>query len=213
VTALALLVVGMVLLMPPAPRRRLAGRTSRTIGFRRLRRHAGSRGGTEEVLGALRDELRAGAALRTAFERAVGTQASFGNAVAVSRMGGDVPAALRRDAAGDPLVLSLAALWQVCEGSGAALAAALDRLVEGAEQSARVRREVQSQLAGPRSTVRVLAALPVVGVGMGMLMGADPIGFLVGTPWGWGCLALATLLEVVGLFWMRRLVSGIESRL
>lgn len=211
--ALVLIAVGLVLLVPPGSRGRLGTRSSGTARPRWRPRRTNSRGQVVEVLGALRDELRAGAPLRTAFERAVGTQSIFSNAVAVCRMGGDVPAALRRESGDDPVVLSLAALWQVCEGSGAALAAALDRLVEGAEQSARVRREVQSQLAGPRSTVRVLAALPVVGVGMGLLMGADPVGFLIGTPWGWACLALAAGLEAVGLFWMRRLVAGIESRL
>ncbi len=111
------------------------------------------------------------------------------------------------------MVLSLAALWEVSEGSGAALAGALDRLVAGAEQAEQVRREVGAQLAGPRATVRVLALLPLIGLGMGLLMGADPVGFLLGTPWGWACLVLAALLEAAGLFWMRRLVSGIEAHL
>ena len=111
------------------------------------------------------------------------------------------------------MVLSLAALWEVSEDSGAALAGALDRLIAGARQAEQVRREVSAQLAGPRATVRVLALLPLVGLGMGLLMGADPIGFLTGTPWGWVCLVVAAVLEVAGVFWMRRLVSGIEGRL
>lgn len=168
------------------------------------------------MMAGLRDELRAGAALRQAFERAVsatGDPLLCRDAVAVCRMGGDVPASLRDEGHDQPLLLSLAALWQVSEGSGAALASALDRLVVSAEQSAKLRREVAAQLAGPRGTVKVLAVLPGVGVGMGLLMGADPIGFLVGTPWGLGCLALAVVLEAVGIFWMRRLVAGIEGQL
>lgn len=55
-----------------------------------------------------------------------------------------------------------------------------------------------AQLAGPRATVRVLALLPLIGLGMGLLMGADPVGFLLGTPWGWACLVLAALLEAAG---------------
>lgn len=82
-----------------------------------------------------------------------------------------------------------------------------------AEQAAKLRREVAAQLAGPRGTVRVLAVLPAVGVGMGLLMGADPIGFLLGTPWGLGCLTVAIALEAVGIVWMRRLVSTIERQL
>jgi tight adherence protein B len=44
-------------------------------------------------------------------------------------------------------------------------------------------------------------------------MGADPVGFLLGTPYGWGCLAAAVAFEVAGVFWMRRLVHGIEKKL
>ena len=168
-----------------------------------------------EVLGAFRDELRAGAALRDGFERAA---ADCGNevvrhAVATSRLGGDVATALRTGADGQSVLLALAALWQVCEGSGAAMAAALDRLLDGAERAAAVRREVRAQLAGPRATVRVLVMLPVVGVGMGLLMGADPVGFLLGTLWGWICLGVAAGLEVLGVVWMRRLVAGVEASL
>ncbi len=167
-----------------------------------------------DLLGGFRDELRSGRGLRGAFESAADgcSHPAIVRALATSRLGGDVPAALRAGQT-QPVVLSLAALWEVSEDSGAALAGALDRLIAGARQAEQVRREVSAQLAGPRATVRVLALLPLVGLGMGLLMGADPIGFLTGTKWGWVCLAVAAVLEVAGVFWMRRLVSGIEGRL
>ncbi len=215
-TALVMIVLGGVLLVVPSSRWRLTERRwvlpAAPIPSRR--RTASASG--VEVLAGLRDELEAGSALRPAFERAVqatGDPRLCANAVAVCRMGGDVPAALREEGTEHPLLVSLAALWQVSEGSGAALASALDRLVGAAEQSAKLRREVAAQLAGPRGTVRVLAVLPAVGVGMGLLMGADPIGFLLGTPWGLGCLIIAIALEAAGIVWMRRLVSSIERQL
>jgi hypothetical protein len=97
--------------------------------------------------------------------------------------------------------------------ASASVVEVLAGLVGAAEQSAKLRREVAAQLAGPRGTVRVLAVLPAVGVGMGLLMGADPIGFLLGTPWGLGCLIIAIALEAAGIVWMRRLVSSIERQL
>jgi len=216
-TGWLLLGLGLVLLLPVGARGRLRSgpsQTARLAGHWRWRRSA-SGAGLIEVLGAFRDELTAGATLRDGFERAVGASVDPGlrPAVAACRLGADVPAALRAHARGRPPLLALAALWQVCEGSGAALATALDRLVDGVEQSEKVRREVRGQLAGPRATVRVLAFLPLVGLGMGLLMGADPLGFLLGTVWGWGCLVLAGLLEVAGMVWMRRLVAGIEEQL
>ncbi|MEZ5118711.1 MAG: hypothetical protein R2686_02245 [Candidatus Nanopelagicales bacterium] len=215
-TALALIVLGAVLVVAPDARGRLRGRRWVFPALSIPSRRGAAAGSVVEILAGLRDELEAGAALRPAFERAVratGDPRVCANAVAVCQMGGDVPAALRDEGAEQPLLVSLAALWQVSEGSGAALASALDRLVGSAEQAAKLRREVAAQLAGPRGTVRVLAVLPAVGVGMGLLMGADPIGFLLGTPWGLGCLAVAIALEAAGIVWMRRLVSTIERQL
>ena len=40
-----------------------------------------------------------------------------------------------------------------------------------------------------------------------------PLGFLLGTPWGWGCLLVAAGLEAAGVYWMRRLVAGVEAQL
>jgi tight adherence protein B len=218
VTGLLLLALGLVLSVPaPAAARvrlgRRVGDPARLIA--RLRTTRASHAGLIEVLGGFRDELRSGGGLREAFEKAAGDggHPAIARALATSRLGGDVPAALRDGGTDQPVVLSLAALWEVSENSGAALADALDRLVHGAEQAERVRREVGAQLAGPRATVRVLALLPLVGLGMGLLMGADPLGFLLTTPWGWGCLVVAGVLEVAGVVWMRRLVSGIEAHL
>lgn len=167
-----------------------------------------------EVVTALRDALAAGAALRPAFERSVQTADAGGllaAAATTSRMGGDVPQALRRIDGAGPLLYALAALWQVGEMSGAGLAAALDRLVDAARESTRIRQEVASQLAGPRATMRVLALLPLVGVGMGVLMGANPLAFLFGSVWGWVVVVAAALLEALGVWWMRKLVAGIEA--
>ncbi len=211
----AALALGVLLLVPASVRPRVMGRPR--TSWRRFvpGRRTSSEAAVMEVLGAFRDELRSGAGLREGFERAAADcpDERVRHAVAASRLGGDVASALRTGADGQSILLALAALWQVCEGSGAAMAAALDRLVDGAEQAAAVRREVGSQLAGPRATVRVLVLLPLIGVGMGLLMGADPVGFLLGTIWGWLCLGLAAVLEVLGVVWMRKLVAGVEASL
>lgn len=206
--------LGASLWVPASVRYRLPGRPCPRL--RVPRRHRRRSDSVVEVLGGLRDELLAGAALRVAFERSVmatGDTDVCSESLAVCRMGGDVATALRRDGRSQPLLLSLAALWQVSEGSGSALAAALERLLDGAVQSARLRREVAGQLAGPRATMRVLAVLPVVGIGMGLLMGANPIGFLLGTVWGWGCLVAAVVLEILGVLWIRAMVHGIERQI
>ncbi len=209
-----LLVIGALLLARSPVRYRLRPARVR-LQWPGRRRRARTPESIAELIAGFRDELVAGAALRPAFERAAVSAGSHvcPQAVAVSQMGGQVPAALREDARGDPLLLSLAALWQVCEGSGGALAAALDRLVDGARQTAAVRREISSQLAGPRATMRVLAVLPGFGMLLGLGIGVNPLGFLLGSFVGWCCLTVAMLLEVAGVVWMRRLVGSIEDRL
>lgn len=214
-TPAIVLALGLVLLMPGSSRSRLVkwGWPNMRLPLRRRER---SEDVLVEVLVAMRDELIAGAALRVAFERAVAATDSSGvlsGPAATSRMGGDVPDSLRSATKLGPLAAALAALWQVGEGSGAAMAAALDRLIEGARVSAAVRLEVAAQLSGPKATVRVLALLPLIGLGMGVLMGADPLGFLLGSMWGWLVVVLAALLELVGVWWMRRLVAGIERQM
>lgn len=213
-SAWLLLLAGGVLLVRGSARYRLRGHPLRLrVPFRRR-----SRVTTEtvvELIEALRDELAAGTSLRPAFERSV---ASTGHdvvpqALAVCRMGGDVPEALREEAGGEQLLVSLAALWQVSEGSGAAMAAALDRLIDGARDAARLKRTVAGELAAPRASARVLALLPLVGIGMALVSGANPLGFLFTTPAGLACVALAAVFEAAGVMWMRRLVRGIESQL
>jgi tight adherence protein B len=180
-----------------------------------VRRRSRDQRAVVELVGHLRAELLAGAALRPALQAAAAASREqvCPTAVAACAMGADVAAALREDGRRYPLLLSLAALWEVSESSGAALATALDRLVSSGREAAAVRAELAAQLAGPRATARVLASLPVVGIGMGLLMGADPLGFLLATPWGWSCLVAAGVLETVGVVWVRALVKGVEDRL
>ncbi len=137
------------------------------------------------------------------------------HAIAVVRLGGDLPQALLRDAREQrlPILRSLSALWQVAEGSGAGLAAAADRLATAETNAEEVRRELMAQLAGPRATARVLAGLPAVGLMLGTSLGASPVKWLLGTPWGLTMLAAGLVLEALGLFWTSRLTQSVEALL
>ena len=57
---------------------------------------------------------------------------------------------------------------------GAPLADILQTVAGGVAESGRAEASRRAALAGPRSTARLLACLPVVGLGLGMLVGADP---------------------------------------
>jgi Flp pilus assembly protein TadB len=48
---------------------------------------------------------------------------------------------------------------------------------------------------------------------MGIMMGSDPVGWLVGNPMGWGCLVTGLLLTAIGAAWSQRMVHGVERLL
>ncbi len=194
-------------------------RIIKSVGYRlrATRRRAACRAAAVELTAALAAELRAGQSVRPALERAA--QSAPGTvcprAVGAARLGGDVPSALRRDCdeQGLPVLRSLAALWQVGEQSGAGLAEAADRLAAAEAAGESVRRELSTQLAGPRATARVLAGLPILGLLLGSGLGASPIRWLTGTPWGLLILVAGCALEVAGIWWTSRLTRSVEALL
>ncbi|MFJ3726996.1 type II secretion system F family protein [Streptomyces sp. NPDC090045] len=172
------------------------------------------------LCGAVVGELRAGAqpgqALTAAMRRTAagpgGPGAAEAGVLAAAAFGGDVPGALRQASKepGAEGLAGMAACWRVSVDGGAGLAAGLDRL-EGALRAERDRQEsLRAQLAGARSTVLVLALLPLVGLLIGTGLGADPLRVLLHTPMGWGCLLAGALLEALGLLWCRRIVRAGE---
>ncbi|MFD9499783.1 type II secretion system F family protein [Streptomyces sp. NPDC060035] len=165
------------------------------------------------VVGELRAGREPGQALLAAGRNAGALGVAEAAVLAAARFGGDVPGALRQASAGPGLggLAGVAACWRVAVDGGAGLAAGLDRL-EGALRAERRRREaLRAQLAGAWSTVVVLALLPVVGLGLGAALGADPLRVLLHSPGGLACLVAGCLLETAGLFWAARIVRAGEA--
>lgn len=173
------------------------------------------RAGAVEACSALAAELRAGRAVGPAF--GVAAQVATGpcgealrRASASVALGGDVPVALALpgEAAAAVVLRRLAACWLVSARSGAGLAAAVDELADGLRAQERQRRELASQLAGPRATASLLAALPVIGIAFGSALGAAPLQFLLHRPAGLACLGAGLLLELAGLAWTDQMVAS-----
>jgi tight adherence protein B len=189
----------------------------RTVGAKRERqRQARERAGAAEALSALAAELRAGRVPAEAFdaaaEAAVGATASaFSSAAAAVRWGGGPEESLKRHASSSAvpeMLVSLAACWQVCSGTGSSLATGVDRLDEALRQAARQRELVEAEVAQARASAGAMACLPLVGILLGYGMGGDPLHVLLHTPPGLVCLALGLGLDLLGLWWTRRLVSS-----
>lgn len=166
-----------------------------------------------EACAALASELRSGQPMRSALESSLDGVAP--HAVAAARWGGDVPEALRVDAEIDQVHLwrSVAACWEVSHTSGAGLAAALVRLTTAARSAEEVRVQLQAHLAGPRATARMLALLPLIGILLGISLGGDPLGWLMGTTMGRLCLIGGLLLTGLGVWWVHRIAASVERGL
>ena len=105
----------------------------------------------------------------------------------------------------------LAACWSVSAERGGALATVLDGLAAALRDEEAQRQDVAVQLAGPRTTARLLAVLPVLGLLMAVALGAHPLAFLCGTLPGLACLITGIALNLTGLYWTRHLASSAES--
>lgn len=131
-------------------------------------------------------------------------------AAAVQQIGGHVPDALRAHAVrpGHGGLLDLARAWQVSSSTGAPMAPALEEVASGLAADESLRSVVSAELAAPRSTGKVMAVLPLVGIALGYLLGGRPLAWLLAGPVGWACLLLGLLLAAAGVLWIERLARA-----
>lgn len=158
---------------------------------------------------ALAAELRAGLSPDRALVAALGPV--WPRTRAVASWGGDVVVALRAEC--DPVAAHLAACWQVGITTGAPLADIVERLARAERDAADARVELRSALAGPTATAQMLALLPILGLGLGYMLGADPLTWFVTDPLGIPVLLAGALLTGAGVLWTRRITGRVETAL
>jgi len=108
--------------------------------------------------------------------------------------------------------VDLAACFEVADTSGCPLAEVLARFAGHLEAEDDAEAARQTALAGPKATVRILTWLPFLGLGFGVLLGADPVAVLLGTPAGTAALGAGFALTAAGRIWSARLVRRAAGR-
>lgn len=174
---------------------------------RRDRRHLSECGHLLTALEAVIGELRVGAhpsvAAQAAAEEGAGIAARvFAVGSARGRLGGSGADGLR--CPGSVIAVELdrvADAWQVAERYGLALAELLTATRTDLAGRIRFRNRTDAALAGARATAAVLAGLPVLGIALGQLMGAEPLWVLFTSAAGTYLLPLGTALACAGLLW------------
>lgn len=133
-----------------------------------------------------------------------GHQIAAGTAVdaALRDLASDVkyPGALLGAAAGCRLATEL----------GSSAADVLDECVETVTDLQNAATERQAAFAGPRATMRMLLALPLIALFLFQGAGVNGIGALISTPIGWGCLTIGAVFLVLGHRWVQKLISAAE---
>lgn len=107
---------------------------------------------------------------------------------------------------------ALAAAWIVATDAGAPLASTLVELAASLRSLSQNNRDLETALAAPVATVRMVLSLPLVGIVFGLALGFDTLGVLFATPIGLACLVIGGTLLLVARAWSRRLVARARPR-
>ncbi|MDI3313522.1 MAG: type II secretion system F family protein [Mycobacterium sp.] len=187
---------------------------------RRHRRHAARESrALETALDVLVGELRAGAhpahAFAVAADEAGGTVGMcFRTVAARARLGADVSVGLRGVAATSALPAHwdrIAVYWQLACDHGLAISTLMRAAQRDITERQRFTMHVMARMAGARATAAILAGLPVAGVLLGQLIGAQPLRFLFGGGAGGWLLIAGLTLACGGLLWSDRITDRVVS--
>lgn len=187
----------------------------------RLRRHRRTRDARRDgqalatALETLVGELRVGShpvhGLTVAAAESTGdTAAALGALAARAKLGADVGAGLRSTASSSSVPrywTRIAICWQLALDHGLPVALLLRAACQDIVHRQRFVDRVEAGLSGARATAAILAALPLLGVLLGQLVGAQPVRFLLG-PGGW-VLVIGVTLQCAGILWSDRITGRV----
>lgn len=205
---IAALVVTGLLLLPGPPRRAPSAVLTVADGEAGVRppwrlrlplpRKAPSESQVRLLIAQVTALLRAGAPPAAAWTRAVG--------VPTDAFGVPSTAALA-EVVGERSALAVVGATRLAMTVGAPLAPALSSVCDALAAESEAEAERTAALAGPRTTARVLMCLPVLGLGIGVVLGAEPL--VTATDGGIGtvCVLLGIAAMAGGRLWINRLVA------
>ncbi|AGB26133.1 Flp pilus assembly protein TadB [Mycobacterium sp. JS623] len=181
----------------------------------RAKRRAAESTALQGALEVLVGELRAGAHPVAAFSVAAtevdGPVAESLRAVAArARLGADVPSGLRGVAAGSALPAHwerLGVCWQLAQDHGLSIAPLMQTAQQDVVERERFSARVDAGMTGARTTAVVLAGLPLLGIGLGELIGAAPLSFLLSNGVGGWLLVIGIALVCAGMLWSDRITA------
>jgi tight adherence protein B len=176
---------------------------------RAARRRARSRAQAGEAVALLAAELAVGVPLPSAMDAAAEVAPMHAASIQASRdaMRAAGNAAAPLSSGGEPVLVATGHALRVATACGLAVTDVLERVLADAAAVDDARRAALTATAGPRASCHLLALLPVLGLGMGVSMGARPFDFLIGSPAGRVLCCAGVVLDVAGVLWARSIVQ------
>lgn len=100
------------------------------------------------------------------------------------------------------------AALQVAQRAGAGMAGAIESTAAAARERAALRRTLQTAMAGPVSTARMVVLLPLLGPLLAFALGMNPIEALTSGPLGPAAVLIGALLMIAAWLWSRRIITA-----
>ena len=85
-------------------------------------------------------------------------------------------------------------------------------MAQGTSRRARLSATLESELAGPRASGRLMGFLPAVGIALGQSVGSGPTHFLTRTLAGQVCLVTAVALSCAGVLWSEAMADHVQKQ-
>jgi len=108
-------------------------------------------------------------------------------------------------------VESMRRLKQLAQDHGLAIATLMQTAQRDIVERGRFTARVDAGMTGARTTAAVLAGLPLLGVGLGQLIGADPVAFLLSGGMGGWLLVIGVALACGGLLWSDHITAQVST--
>jgi tight adherence protein B len=159
----------------------------------------------------LKSQLHAGInqvdALRFAVSRA--PEFAFNNTRQALASQSDIYLAMHKDSAnqGTSSLARCSNLLDLSSQSGSSINETLTQVADKLITRRNQEQLIVTELASTKATVFVLAGLPIMGAGMGLMLGSDSISWLLSSSAGHICLFFGVGLELVGWLWIKGLLN------
>lgn len=160
-------------------------------------------------------QLQAGLVATDALQNAATDWEVLRHGAAAQLLGADPTAVWQEQSrsAGLHGLADLARGWRLCLRTGAPLAPTLEQIAEALEAEEALGLTIAAELSAPRATGRIMAVLPLVGIGLGFAMGGDPVHFLLDSTPGRLCLVAGAGLAAAGIWWIERIAGRVAGQL